>query len=419
MSGILETLRRLLGHSSERVATPEPEHASEPESGPTSEPVPALASEPVHLDSSLGSVIGRLIERRVEACGADAQVLVPGPPFHGFAAAIHMAYDQHLPLMLSPDDIWLCLAQGVARHIQLNSQRLRSSFVSHAGTLTIGVRRDDFRRGAPENPWPEVFSAFSDAIRAHIGPRHEMLSPRFSTTTPTSRAATEIVLLGAMRSYLGLEVSTLCGIPEVILRGTADDWTLLRQRIASLRDLDLGWWLDALLPVLKRVEADAAGQKDPELWEHIYKPNDGSGGPYATGWINLLFPYLQENGGRLFRNPNVSKWKTDMKLAFKGGPTTQEFPGGLSCCPFVWKVLETTVPMEFYGGFVGVTRDAQTGAVAPVAGWAVTQGEGSRPDLGVGEDGRRDASVARTRRDRQRLSSPLQYTQARPNSSTQ
>lgn len=376
MSGILETLRRLLGRPSARGAAPAPELPSEPAPEPELESEPELASESVPLDGSLGSVIGRLIERQPEACGADAEVLIPGPAFHGFAAAIHMAYDQHLPLILSPDAVWLCLAQGVARHIQENSRRLRPMIVSHTGTLTISVRRDDFRRGDPENPWPEVFSAFSEAIRAHIGPRHEMLTPRFSTTTPTSQAATEIVLLGAMRSYFRFDFSTLCGIPEVILRGTADDWTLLSQRMASLRDLDLGWWLDALLPVLKRVEAVAAGQKDPELWQHIYKPNGASGGPYATGWINLFFPYLQENGGRIFRNPNLLKWRTDIKLAFKGGPTTEEFPGGLSRCPFVWNVLGTTVPMNFYGGFVGVTRDTQTGAVAPVTGWAVTQGEG-------------------------------------------
>jgi hypothetical protein len=347
MSGIREALRRMFGSPSERMAIPETELELEPE------PEPNIYTESEALNPNLGAAIARLIERLPEACGADAQVFVPGPPFHGLAAAIHMAYDQHLPLMLSPDAVWLCLAQGVARHIQENAERLRPSIVSHAGKLTIEVRRDDFRRGAPENPWPEVFSAFSEAIRAHIGPRHDMLTPRFSTTTRTSRAATEIVFLGAMRSYFRLEFSTLCGIPEVLLRGTAADWTRLRLRMARLRDLDLGWWLDALLPVLKRVEAVAAGQKDPELWENIYKPSGGSGGPYATGWINLFFPYLQENGGRLYQNPNLSKWKSAMKLDFHGGPTTPQFPGGLSRCPFVWKVLGTDVPMNFYGASWG------------------------------------------------------------------
>ncbi|HUQ06910.1 MAG TPA: DUF4419 domain-containing protein, partial [Kofleriaceae bacterium] len=37
-------------------------------------------------------------------------------PFHPFVAAVHAAFDEHRPLVLSPDAVWLCIAQGLATH---------------------------------------------------------------------------------------------------------------------------------------------------------------------------------------------------------------------------------------------------------------------------------------------------------------
>src|SRR6187399_945420 len=47
---------------------------------------------------------------------------------HPFVAAVRLAYDRHLPLRLSPDQVWLVIAQGLANHIRLNSEALRQQF---------------------------------------------------------------------------------------------------------------------------------------------------------------------------------------------------------------------------------------------------------------------------------------------------
>src|SRR3990167_3003491 len=44
----------------------------------------------------------------------------------GFFEAVYHAYFNHLPLKLSPDHIWLTILQGVAFHINNNSEVLRS-----------------------------------------------------------------------------------------------------------------------------------------------------------------------------------------------------------------------------------------------------------------------------------------------------
>ena len=121
---------------------------------------------------------------------------------NAFIEAINTAYDKHYPLVLSPDAVWLVIAQGFARHVNENAEKLRNLFVEHEGKKTLSVRRDDFIKGSLDNPWPEVFGEFSEKIRQNIGPKlHDLLSPTFTTTGPVEKAATDVVLMDTMKKY--------------------------------------------------------------------------------------------------------------------------------------------------------------------------------------------------------------------------
>src|SRR6185436_12467481 len=140
-------------------------------------------------------------------------------------------------------------------------------------------------------PWPEVFSAFSDAVAEHIGRQRDLVVCDFSTTGPCERAASEIVLMDAMQRYFRYELHTLCGIPEITLLGTQDDWRSIRRRARALEEYELGWWTSALGPVLDQFVAAAQGRVDRAFWETLFKHVRGSGGPWVRGFINVLFPY--------------------------------------------------------------------------------------------------------------------------------
>jgi Domain of unknown function (DUF4419) len=152
------------------------------------------------------------------------------------------------------------------------------------------VRRDDFVKGSPENPWNEVIDEFSRQIGGRIGPKHGLIVSDFSTTGKLERVASEIVLMEAMRSYFEYEVHTLCGIPTVTLEGTEADWMKIRSRLDDLGDLDLEWWFVALRPVLDQFLAAVRGNPDRAFWGSIFKEKHESGGPYLTGWLLRLFP---------------------------------------------------------------------------------------------------------------------------------
>lgn len=318
-----------------------------------------------------------------EACGGNLPVcatpagsVLDPLPHHAFIAAVHHAFAQHYPLVLSPDDVWLCIAQGFAMHLDVNAEALRGRFVRHEGQALIEIRRDELMKGSPDNDWPGCFSELSDRIAEHVGKNRDLVVADFSTTGPVEKAASEVVLMSAMRRYFRYEVASACGIPRVTLLGTVDDWRSIRRRADALAEFDLGWWTKALLPVLDQMVAGAAGRPDQAFWRSFYKWKDSSGGPYVSGWINVLFPYLQPEGrggiaATPARNESVARWAKGLEAPFGGGPKPEEFAVGLSKAPFRWRYLRDTYPMEFVGGFVGVSQDPADRSLRPAIGWAV------------------------------------------------
>ena len=293
---------------------------------------------------------------------------------NAFVAAVNEAYANHYPLVLTPDAIWMCIAQGLAQHINANGEKLRSMFVEHEGKKEIVVRRDDFVKGSPANPWPEVFDEFSEQIRKNIGEKtHDLLTPEYSTTGPVEKAAAQVVLMDSLKEYFSYIVITECGIPKITLEGTVDDWKKLRDRALGLAQYDLVWWVEALEPVLDQFVAAASGSVDQQFWSTMYKQTDGSGGPYVTGWIITLFPYVGHSSSSLKRNQFLTRWQEHRSFS---GITTGCFPLGVVSTPFKWLYFETEYPMCFYAGFMTVTQDHGSLAIRPEIGWAVADENG-------------------------------------------
>ena len=355
------------------------------------------ATQPLH-EASTKEAIESLTSCKVEACSEYRGNIVMCryhpwvSPVHPFIAAVNAAFCDHRPLILSPDMLWLLIAQGFARHVNNNSEELRRRFVKHDKKDSIVVRRDDFYKGSPENAWSGVFSEFSTNIQQRIGEEnHANIVVSFSTTGPVEKAANEVVLMDVMKKYFQYVVVSRCGIPEVSLEGTVEDWQKLCERTENLGNTyDLTWWTSRLVPTLQRIAGNAAGADDPELWRNIYKLDAISGGPFIDGWIVEFFPYLQtmNRTDRKGTSPadtrdNVlddreqsPREAIDIRnrlFTEKGGRgiRTDEVPGSLCKTPFLWEYEDRKFAMEFLAGFIGFTQDAETLAVRPKIGWAV------------------------------------------------
>lgn len=294
--------------------------------------------------------------------------LVETLPLNGFLMAVHTAYTRHRALTLSPDAVWLCIAQGLARHVNEHAEQLRARLVRHEGKLPLDVRNDALAADPSSvTEWGASVEALTEKVREHIGGRASLFAADFSTTDRASRVASQITLLGAVQQYFEYTVHSLCGVPAVTLEGTVEDWRTIRERVRAFQEFDLAWWAGPLDAVLAKLEETARGNPDRGFWEEIYKLVNASGGELISGWVNALFPYVGDAG------PTRNPW-FEARDGARGPqlPKMSAFATGMTAAQFTWRLAGADRAMRLVAGFVGVKRAGRGDGVAPAIGWAVT-----------------------------------------------
>ena len=332
-----------------------------------------LATEPL-TEASWTDAVGRFLDLRLEAGSFERGPLVAGIQAHPLVDTLHLAFVDHRPVVLSPDAIWLTLVQGVATHIAENADALRDRLVTHSGRETLVLVRDEFVRGSTDNDWPSVFGDFAAFVEQEVGPLAPSMTAPFSTTDPVARIASQVSLLGAVQSYYDFVVVTRCGIPQLRLTGTVDDWRDLRARIERFSELDLAWWLSGLRPTLDAFVQAAESGDTRALARDLYKWKGahGSGSPAVSGRVVTLFPYLMNE---------MAAWRADAPIFVRNewidtlphgrnAPHRGNFPRNPAMVPFVWRYLGQELPMWFVGGLIGIRQHADL-ALEPAIGWAV------------------------------------------------
>lgn len=310
------------------------------------------------------AAIEKVLGTTVESCSSPDGVVVDPYGFHTLFETVHRAFDEHRPLVLRPDDIWLVISQGLAACVNADPEKYRASFVSHEGKAEIRIRRDEFVMGEFGNDWRGCFPEFSARIREHIGDaNHGLILADFSTTGDIERAASEVVLMDVVQAYFEYVVETRCGIPSITLEGTPEDWAKVLEKAKALSKFDgLDWWLTPVVAVVTEFANAANGNPDLKFWQNLYKGAEQSGGVYAGGELLKLLPYVKDYRGNQVKNPI---------LTGKKQICTSDLPHALSCVPFVWDYYGQRFDYQFLAGHVGIAVDESTGALSAQMGWAV------------------------------------------------
>jgi len=295
---------------------------------------------------------------------------------HPLIDAVHRAFSDHRPLVLSPDSIWLTIVQGFAHHLQENAQAFRGRIVSHHGKKELRVQT----RSLEADVWPQLISQLTGQIRDNSDPfLYETLSCEFSTTTPTIKTASQIALMEGYERYFEYVIECVCGIPKITLEGTPEDWQRIRERIEVLATFDFAWWTTRLVPILDQFISTAKGTPALAFWQATYKPEEIYDAKLVTGWIADLFPYLGSPSS-LRRNPDLVDveridWLPQRTESNKiPGVSLKAFPTGISRAPVaVTYPGDSKTPIELLGGFFGVSQAQEDGALAPIISWAVVK----------------------------------------------
>jgi hypothetical protein len=59
----------------------------------------------------------------------------------------------------------------------------------------------------------------------------------FSTSTPTNKVVSEIMVMSSMQEYFEYTMMMLCGIPYIEFMGTAQDWKQLKVKLLKLKEM--------------------------------------------------------------------------------------------------------------------------------------------------------------------------------------
>jgi hypothetical protein len=359
------------------------------------------AAEPILTETLVESVAERLQRKILVLPGAEDPVIDPFSQLaarirgirrmpqrlsHPLVDAIHIAFSEHRPLTLSPDAIWMVIAQGFGHHVAENAEELRGRLVRHKGKRKMTVVTRDLTLSNFES----AIESFSEQIKCATDQvLHETLVCDFSTTTPGIRTASEVVLMDTFSCYFTYALRCVCGIPKITIEGTPEDWQRIRARIEVLETYGLDWWVPKLRPILDEFVLAAEGRPNQEFWKAIYKPREVYAADLATGWIAEMFPYLGDpprrhrnhvltSGQFDWRTPVDDNTDTRRFSPFNYGPdsgvATSQFPSGLSSARVTLKFPgDTQTEVDLLGGFMAIKQDSEDLSLSPMIGWCVAE----------------------------------------------
>ncbi|MDR1106955.1 MAG: DUF4419 domain-containing protein [Treponema sp.] len=293
--------------------------------------------------------------------------------YHSFFDGIYYAYLEHRPIVLSPDAVWLLISQGFAQHVNANAEKLRHYFVNFDGKLTLTVMTSAVTLDNPDSPWETIFPQFTQQIAEHTGEELiNLLSADFTTTTIVEKVASEITIMESMKAYFEYAVMyVLCGIPEVTLLGTTEDWQKILDRTKRLGRYELTWWTDELEPVLAEFVNASRGNISKEFWMNMFDKEYYSLGcgsaTIINGWITKFFP-CGSNGER---------------NSLRSIKSSGDLPEEIVKVDLLYYDTTTGIstPLELWAGFFGLDQNTENFALTPKIGWMIKKADPENSEL--------------------------------------
>jgi len=122
------------------------------------------------------------------------------------------------------------------------------------------------------------------------------LLPSFTTTTNDDRIAAAVTIMSTLKEYFDYKCTLSCGIPNVTLLGTVEDWKLLREKVDGLLNYEIKGkepvmqkWHCLMSKVIDEFVKSAKGKPSLKFWDKIAHRSGGMSGPtYLSGWVTVF-----------------------------------------------------------------------------------------------------------------------------------
>lgn len=230
----------------------------------------------------------------------------------GFVNLIVDAYCNHYKITIRPEDIWLCIQTQFNFYVNKYPEELRNKFVNHEGKIVLEVEEDDISSSIGY-----LSQKMTKLIKEYLSDPKliDWILPNFTTTTEKDREVFSMISMATLKNYFKYKFLTRCGLPEIVLLGTPEDWREIKNRCSVLLNFELETknymqqWHDMLLPILDKIIETAEGNPDLNWWNRACHYHSGKSGPrYISGWISV-FSIFNDDGRWLGdkRNDKVLK----------------------------------------------------------------------------------------------------------------
>lgn len=321
-----------------------------------------------NLETYKNEVLGEVIQA---SSGNDDNIM---KCYHsnGLVDTVMRSYNHHHNLVLRPDDVWMSVLTQFSCYVDKNAEALRSKFVAHKGKKKLEVKTGGSLRSVH---FGELAKLMTEKIHENLvdGQVRDWILPNFTTTTNNDTLVASVVMMSAMKSYFSYKMTLCCGIPNVTLLGTPEDWKKLRQRLEKLIEYDLDGhikeWYSLLVPIFDEFVNSSEEKHNLDFWSRVCNRIGGGSGPsYISGWISSFCVFTSKGewqGGKR----SVSSWgkTTESKWPIID---TSDIPPGYVTVPVEVNDNGTTYDTMMFAGSFAMARVNET-SIRPRLDWAL------------------------------------------------
>ena len=163
-------------------------------------------------------------------------------------SAVLVAYYSHYTLALIPDDVWLHILMSIAKHVsstpvfvEYYRQYLANKDNPDGFTTISLVLPDELlqrikRNQATTEELQGVFGRFvAQVAELSRSDLFKTFDADFTTSTPMTLLVSRIVTAYVAKEYFAMHLTSKCGIRQVELGGTQQDWRRIIEKINAFR----------------------------------------------------------------------------------------------------------------------------------------------------------------------------------------
>lgn len=321
-------------------------------------------------------------------------------PNNGLIQTIQECYDNHRPLVLTPDIIWLAICQGVSIHINEHYDSLKNIIFIEDKPDKIEIRNDSLEYSAKH--WKSLIESFANETKKYTNDDfYSFFVSEFTTTTAIDKTAYQITLLESYKKAFEYIGDTGCGIPSILISGEKSDWMTIFKKLDMLYKIGLSNWANNLKPIIAEFINAFDGKQNKEFWQSIYKNASEYNAFYISGWIIKFFPYIKElesSGVYDEKRGETRVGEIFLPNKFLDGDnyllstlSTDNFPSGIAKVPVTWNnyYKKITRKIEVYAGFFAIKQYPDK-SLEPFISWAICEEEGKSPNHKLAKNKSRD-----------------------------